>query len=124
MTEIHQNEDGRLWNNPLRKKLTKRAKQQVALTSGVVPKELRQSPSEKRSNRARAKFEKRGGIKEAEPPQDCFGCEKDVPGKTCNLNTCPERAMVHRCLICGMKVRHRIVVGNPWLHCPSCRGEV
>jgi hypothetical protein len=106
----------------LRKKLAKRAKQQIALISGVTPKELLRSPSEKRSIQARKKFAKRGGVKEAEPPQDCYGCEKDVVGKTCNLNTCEERAMVHRCLICGQKVRHRIVAGNPWLHCPSCRG--
>jgi DNA-directed RNA polymerase subunit RPC12/RpoP len=30
--------------------------------------------------------------------------------------------MVHRCLQCGSRVRHRIVEGNPWLHCPTCRG--
>ena len=105
----------------LRKRLAKRAKQQIALISGVTPKELLRSPSEKRSIRAREKFARRGGAKEAEPPQDCYGCEKDVVGKTCNLNTCEERAMVHRCLICGSRVRHRISATAVWTVCPSCR---
>jgi hypothetical protein len=105
----------------LRKKLAKRAKQQIALISVVTPKELLRSPSEKRSIQARKKFAKRGGVKEAEPPQDCYGCEKDAPGKTCSLNTCEERAMVHRCLICGSRVRHRISATAVWTVCPSCR---
>jgi hypothetical protein len=106
-----------------RERLAKRAQEQLALVNKIVPKSLQKTPSQRRSEAGRKKYLKRAGVHEPEPPHDCFGCEKDVPGKTCNLNTCQERAMVHRCLICGMRVRHRIVVGNPWLHCPSCRGE-
>lgn len=104
-----------------RKRLAKRASDHIALANKVVPKHLQKTPSQKRSESGRKKFDKRAGIKAPEPPQDCYGCEKDVAGRTCNLNTCSERAMVHRCLKCGLKVRHRIVIGKPWEYCVSCR---
>ena len=105
-----------------RARITKRAREHVALASHIVPKRLQKTPSQKRSESGRKKFDKRAGVKAPEPPQDCYGCEKDVSGKTCNLNTCSERAMVHRCLKCGLKVRHRIVEGNPWEYCVGCMG--
>jgi hypothetical protein len=106
-----------------RERLAKRARDHIALVNKVVPKSMQKTPSQKKSEAGRKKFLKRAGLdKEPEPPQDCYGCEKDVPGKQCNINTCPEKAMVHRCLKCGAKVRHRIVAGIPWEYCPSCRG--
>lgn len=107
----------------LREKLAKRAQDQLALVNKITPKRLQKTPSQKRSESGRKKFDKRAGVKAPEPPHDCYGCEKDVPGKTCNLNTCAERAMVHRCLRCGLRVRHRIVEGKPWEYCVSCRSS-
>jgi hypothetical protein len=113
--------DGRVWNSPLRKKLHKRARQQIALTSGVTPKELLKSPSQKKSERGRMKELKRAGVTAAPPiPEDCFGCSKEPCGM--KINNCSERAMVHRCLQCGQMWRHRIDPMKVWERCPICRG--
>lgn len=103
-----------------RKRLDKRARQHRALASGVTPKELRKTPSQKRSESARKKYLKKAGISTAPVvPGDCFGCPKEPCGKT--VNTCEERAMVHPCLKCGQKVRHRIDAVKVWERCPVCR---
>lgn len=105
----------------LRKKLNKRAKQQIALSNGVTPKELQKSPSQKKSERAKMKEMKRSGIKQVEPdpPSDCRGCGKDCKYDQ-NLNICPERSLVVRCKQCGQKVRIRIINGVGWEFCPVC----
>lgn len=103
-----------------RARLSKRAQEQVALSNNITPKRLLKSPSQKKSERAKAKELKRAGVSAVAPvPCDCFNCPKEPCGNT--LNDCEERAMVHRCLKCGNKVRHRIVVGSPWELCPICR---
>ena len=79
-----------------RERLAKRDREQLALVNKIVPKSLQKTPSQRRSEAGRKKYLKRAGVHEPEPPQDCVGCEKDLPGKTCNINTCAERAMVHR----------------------------
>lgn len=124
MTE--EGSDGRIWNSPLRKKFAKRARQQIALQSGVVPKELRKSPSEKKSERGQAKFLKRAGITKENDikvyPSDCRNCSKET---NCqyehNLEKCPERSLVLRCKQCGQKVRFRVITGVAWEVCPVCQ---
>lgn len=105
----------------LRAKFEKRAREQIALANNITPKRLLKSPSQKKSERGKAKELKRAGVSAVAPvPCDCYGCPKEPCGKS--LNECEERAMAHRCLKCGLKVRHRIVIGNPWEYCPVCRG--
>lgn len=105
----------------LRKKLEKRARQQIALSNGITPKELIKSPSQKKSERMKAKDRKRAGIKqvEPEPPSDCRGCEKQCQYNS-DLNICPERSFVVRCKQCGQKVRIRIINGVGYELCPVC----
>lgn len=117
--------DGRQWNSPLRKKLAKRAKQQIALTSGVTPKELMKSPSQKKSERGRAKELKRAGVKEKheiEHPNDCRDCPDEL---TCaydrDLKRCHKPKLVVKCERCGIMVRIRLVLGQEWKYCPVCR---
>jgi len=103
-----------------RKRLDKRAQEQIALINNQVPERLRKTPSQKKSESGRKKFLKRAGIAADPPiPCDCFGCSKEPCGKT--LNECEERAMVHRCWKCGVKVRHRIDPVKVWEYCPVCR---
>ena len=104
-----------------RARIAKRTRDHIALINKTTPKSMLKSPSQRKSEAGRKKYDKRAGVKTPEPPQDCYGCEQDVPGKACSINTCSERAMVHRCLKCGLKVRHRIVIGKPWEYCVSCR---
>lgn len=119
--ESRQGEDGRIWNNPIRKKLSKRAKQQIALTSGVTPKELQKTPSQKRSESGRRKLLKRAGVQEDIKtfPSDCRGCVKECKYDH-DLERCPEMSLVLRCRICGQKVRFRIIHGVAWEYCPVC----
>lgn len=115
--------DGRIWNSPLRKKFSKRAQEQTALTSGITPKSLLKSPSEKKSERGRKKLMSRDGYKPPERPMeyDCRGCYKKP---SCELTpmTCTERTMTHRCQKCGQLVTYRFIPNVPWLYCERCMG--
>jgi len=99
----------------LRKKLAKRAE------NWNTPKK---PPSQTRSENARKRELARAGVKSTPPDvgEDCHECPRYPCGKT--INTCNERSMVHRCLKCGVKVRHRIQEGKPWLYCPVCKAAV
>jgi hypothetical protein len=123
-----QGEDGRLWNSPLRKKLAKRGQQQVALTSGITPKELRQSPSTRSAERKKKKYITRA-VKEgfsveslkAPVPSDCRDCVET--GKCLynhDLNKCPMQSRIFRCNDCGQKVMVRMILGKVWKYCPIC----
>ena len=105
----------------LRKKLAKRARQAISLASGITPKELIKSPSQKRSESIRKKDMKRAGIKEVlvKVPSDCRDCKKSCTFSY-DLNLCPERSMVVRCQQCGQKIRIRIIPGVAWERCPIC----
>jgi hypothetical protein len=73
-----------------RSRLVKRAKQQVALTSGITPKALHKTPSQRRSESGRKKLLKKAGIStEVQVPGDCFNCPKEPCGKA--VDTCEER---------------------------------
>ena len=104
-----------------RAKLTRRAKEMIALSNNTVPKRLQKTPSQKRSEAIRKRYLNRAGVQEikVEIPEDCHGCQKYPCG--IKLEACHERSMVHRCLGCGLKVRHRIVPGDPWMYCPVCK---
>lgn len=118
--------DGRVWNSPLRKKFAKRAQEQTALVSGITPKSLLKSPSQKKSERGKAKELKRAGIErknkteERTIPSDCRGCADDCKYNR-DLDLCPKQSMVLRCKHCGQKVRFRVIIGLAWEYCPVCR---
>jgi hypothetical protein len=105
----------------LRKKLEKRAREQIALTAGVIPKSLQKTPSQTRSENIRRKDAKRAGVKfiQTNYPCDCHGCPKEPCGQT--LEQCSEKSMVHQCTKCGQRVRHRVQEGTPWMYCPPCK---
>lgn len=105
-----------------RKRLDKRAQEQLSLINKITPKRLLKSPSQKRSEAGRKKELKRGGIKGVcgveDYPDDCHGCpEKKGCGKL--LEMCGKPFAVHKCLGCGIRVRHR-VSGVVWEYCPVC----
>ena len=107
----------------IRKKLAKRTKEQIALTSGVTPKSLLKSPSQRKSERAKQKALKRAGVKpemDARPTgNDCRNCPKEPCGR--NVMTCAERGMLMPCPECGQRTYFRIVVGEKWECCQKCR---
>src|SRR5512138_3060713 len=93
-----------------RKKLEKRACEQVALINGITPKSLQKSPSQMRSEAGRKKLN-RGVTEPVNISNDCRDCEKLKTGCDGNLNACSERSMVLRCLKCGQRVRFRVITG-------------
>lgn len=104
----------------LRKKLEKRTKEQLALTSGVTPPSLQKTPSQKRSENAKRKAAKKAGAKFVQHhcPCDCWKCPKEPCGGSVEM--CEERSMVHRCKKCGQSVRHRVDETEVWEYCPVC----
>lgn len=110
--------------NNLRRTLEKRAKEQIALTSGITPASLQKTPSQKRSENIRKKDAKRAGTKfiQTHYPCDCNRCPNEPCGKT--LEECSEKSMVHLCKKCGAKVRHYVNPNAPWEYCPVCIARV
>ena len=108
-----------------RKRLAKRAQQQIALTANITPKELLKTPSQKRSESGRKKFLKRAGqekVKEVPMMYDCRECpdENECPyGK--DFHKCDKQADIHRCLKCGQKVTYRWIKDKPFELCLVCR---
>jgi hypothetical protein len=121
MTEDHQGQDGRLWDTPLRKKLKKRHDQYIPKEKGLSGVKATKTPSERRSELFRKKFNKRAGIEQQppEPPSDCRGCA-DQCSYDHNLKLCPKSSIVVRCGQCGQKVRIRLILGQEWKYCPVC----
>ena len=113
-------------NNPLRHRLDKRAQEQIALSNNITPKRLLKSPSQKKSERAKAKELKRAGVvtglksaAEAEPPMDCNRCPKEPCGKT--LKECGVVAITARCTKCGQRVLRRSNPEQGAYLCVVCR---
>lgn len=106
-----------------RKRLAKRASDHIALANKITPKHLQKTPSQKKSEAGRKKFLKRAGIEDAAGVEtiqsDCRGCTKDCRFGN-DLDICPERSLVLRCLKCGQKVRFRVITGVAWEYCPVC----
>jgi hypothetical protein len=104
-------------------RLIKRARQHLALVSGITPKTMRKTPSQKHSEAGRKKYLKRAGIKDASGIEtvgsDCRGCTKDCRYEN-DLEICTERSLVLRCRKCGQKVRFRVINGVAWELCPVC----
>ena len=88
----------------------------------TLSKKIVASPSEKRSEKMRAKLN-RGQPDIRTLPEDCRGCEKMIGNNTCGLtiNTCQEKQVVDRCSKCGMKVRYRFIFGEFNYRCVVCR---
>ena len=84
----------------------------------TLSKKIVASPSEKKSERLRAKLN-RGQPDVRELPEDCRECPKYPCGKT--LNVCGEKMVVDRCGKCGLKVRYRFIFGEFGYKCPVCR---
>ena len=102
-----------------KKKLVKRAQQQIALTSGVTPKALQKTPSQKHSESLRKKLT-RGASPEPNYDDDCRGCpDKPLCGKL--LEKCGQEWKIARCKTCGKKHRYRWIEGEVWMNCTRCR---
>jgi hypothetical protein len=88
----------------------------------TLSKKVTSSPSEKKSERLRAKLN-RGQPDTRTLPEDCRGCEKMIGSQSCGktLNTCGEKMVVDRCNKCGLKVRYRFIFGEFNYRCPVCR---
>jgi hypothetical protein len=84
----------------------------------TLSKKVTSSPSEKKSERLRAKLN-RGQPDMRTLPEDCRGCEKEPCGKS--LNVCEQKQVVDRCNKCGLKVRYRFIFGEFNYRCPVCR---
>ena len=107
-----------------RARLAKRTRDHIALINKTTPKSMLKSPSQKKSERAKAKELKRAGVKiaPAPVPSDCRNCPSDPFCRyNRDLSRCPENSMVVRCSKCGQKVRIRLVLGEPWEMCPVCQ---
>jgi len=109
-----------------RLRLEKRAQEQIALSNNITPKRLLKSPSQKKSERAKAKELKRAGVvagskaaSEVEPPCDCNGCPMEPCGKT--LKECDAVAIVARCSKCGERVLRRSNPEQGAYLCVVCR---
>lgn len=115
--------DGRVHNSPLRKKFAKRTRQQIALTSGVTPKELLKSPSQKKSERGKMKELKRAGVSASyvKPPYDCNCCPKEPCGQT--MATCGVVGTTLQCSKCGGKYIRRSYPEQVVYLCPFCRSR-
>jgi hypothetical protein len=107
-----------------RSRLDKRAQEQVALSNNITPKRLLKSPSQKKSERAKAKELKRAGVAnapEVRPPEDCRNCPKEPCGSS--LSKCGVIAITGRCSKCGGKYLRRSIANEVFV-CKVCRGEV
>ena len=88
----------------------------------TLSKHISASPSEKRSERMRAKLN-RGEPDIRDLPEDCRGCPEMIGNNSCGktLNVCGEKMLVDRCSKCGLKVRYRFIFGQFNYRCPVCR---
>lgn len=79
---------------------------------------VKKPPSQKKSETLRKKLAR--GVDIDQPVgDDCRDCPDHPCGKT--LNSCERPSRVRRCPRCGVKVRYRIIDGDEWMECPSCR---
>ncbi len=102
----------------LHKKLQKRAETTRALISGVTPKTMVKSPSEKHSESLRKKL-MRGRKPELEYQFDCNGCTECRGGHF--LRTCQKPRRIEPCRNCGRLTMYRIDETKTFDQCPQCR---
>lgn len=105
----------------LRKKLNRRAKDNIAMANNVVPEHLQKSPSQKKSELLRKKLLRGKTDPKDSSMDDCRGCVRYPCGH--GLNTCDLRSLVKRCDKCGQKVRYRVIIDKEWTLCPVCEGR-
>lgn len=108
-----------------RKKLMSRTNRTMILSGvkvGKLPESAKKSPSQRKSESARKKFAKRAGLQNVQNvyPSDCRDCDEKC-GYDRNLEKCYRHSLVLQCDKCGKKVRVRIIPGEDWRLCPSCR---
>lgn len=85
---------------------------------GNLTKAQKKTPSQRKSEAMKKRLS-RGTVEIKDLPEDCFECKKYPCGK--KIAQCEEPSIVHRCLKCGVKVRHRNEPGKVWEYCPVCR---
>lgn len=86
-------------------------------TIGTLTSAQKKTPSQRKSENLKKRLS-RGVVELTDLPEDCFGCSKYPCGK--KLVQCEERSIIHRCMKCGVKVRHRIQEDAAWELCPVC----
>ena len=110
----------------LRKNLTKRAKEHIALVNKIVPDRLLKSPSQKKSEAAKKKEARRAEAHEASCSKaaatlmfDCYTCPKQPCGSLPEI--CDAPMILERCGKCGQPVRHYVDANLKWDVCQMCR---
>lgn len=109
-----------------RKQLKKRAADHIALANSVIPKSMRKTPSQLKSERAVKREWKRANAHDdscrAAATQiqfDCYTCPKNPCGV--DPVACGVIMILERCASCGLPTRHYRDVNAPWVFCQSCR---
>ena len=107
-----------------RERINRRTRKTLILAGkniGRLTESEKKTPSQRKSELGRKKLN-RGIIKKEEPvPFDCSQCPDHVGCTKPSLDVCHRPSAVHKCLGCGIRVRHPIIPGMSWEYCPVCR---